>query len=43
VLKDPGAVTAYHLGELDGIEARRRNAPRAAPANADAILDLINA
>jgi len=41
VLKDPGTVTAYHLGELEGIEARHPNAPKPAPANVDAILGLI--
>ena len=41
VLKDPDIVVNYHAGELEGIEARRVNAPISARADLDEIRRII--
>ncbi len=43
LLKDPDAVVNYHRGEIEGIEPRRANRPIRAPAEVDAIIDLVRA
>jgi len=41
LLKDPDIVVNYHMGELDGIESQRANAPISAPADIDEIRRII--
>ena len=41
LLKDPDVVVGYHTGALDGIETPHANAPVQAPANVDAIRQIL--
>ena len=41
LLKDPDIVVNYHMGELEGIESHRANAPVSAPADIDEIRRII--
>ena len=41
LLKDPDIVVNYHMGELEGIESQRANAPISAPAEIDEIRRII--
>ena len=41
LLKDPDIVVNYHMGELEGIESQRSNAPISAPAEIDEIRRII--
>ncbi len=41
LLKDPDIVVNYHMGELEGIESQRANAPISAPADIDEIRRII--
>ena len=41
LLKDPDIVVNYHMGELEGIESQRANAPISAPAEIDQIRRII--
>ena len=41
LLKDPDIVVNYHMGDLEGIESQRANAPISAPADIDAIRRII--
>ncbi len=41
LLKDPDIVVNYHMGELEGIESQRANAPISAPADVDEIRRII--
>ena len=41
LLKDPYIVVNYHMGELEGIESQRANAPISAPAKIDEIRRII--
>ena len=41
LLKDPDVVVGYHTGSLDGIEIHRATAPIQAPADLQAIRDIL--
>jgi len=41
LLKDPDVVVGYHTGSLDGIDTHRANAPVQAPADVDAIREIL--
>lgn len=41
VLKDPGIVVDYHLGQLEGIESRHPNAPVSVEATLEAVLEAL--
>ena len=41
LLKDPDIVVNYHMGELEGFESHRANAPVSAPADIDEIRRII--
>ena len=41
LLKDPDVVVGYHTGSLEGIEIHRANAPIQAPADLQAIRDIL--
>lgn len=41
LLKDPGVVVDYHLGQLEGIEGRATNPPVSAPARLEAVLEAM--